>query len=71
VDEPLAPTTTGAHEDGAPAQATVEVTTLSISTPTPDPNTLTDGPPQLADRPAPKKRKITGPAIVSDCISDK
>ncbi|KAI0277095.1 hypothetical protein BC826DRAFT_1113951 [Russula brevipes] len=71
VDEPLAPTTTGAHEDGATAQVTVEATALSILTPTPNPNTLTDGPPQLADRPAPKKRKITGPAIVSDCISDK
>jgi hypothetical protein len=70
VDEPLVPATTSAHEDGVLAPATVEATAPSTSTPTPN-TSLTDDLRELADRPAPKKRKVAAPAIVRDSISDK
>jgi hypothetical protein len=70
VDEVLAPATTGAREDGMLAPEMVEGTLLSTSAPPMD-ALLTEGPPQSADGPAPKKRKVAAPAVVSKSISDK
>ncbi|KAI0282449.1 hypothetical protein BC826DRAFT_1110770 [Russula brevipes] len=65
-----APLPREAREDGEVALATPVATTPSTSAPLPD-TSLVGGPTQSPDKPAPKKRKTSGPAIVSDSISDK
>jgi hypothetical protein len=62
--------TTGVREEGVPAPATVEGPLQSTSALPTDASLLED-PPQLANGPAPKKRKVAAPAIISDSISDK
>jgi hypothetical protein len=69
-DENVSAAATDAHEEGVPAPAAVEETPLLTSAP-PTIVSLTENPPQLLNGPAPKKRKIATPAIVSDSISDK
>jgi hypothetical protein len=70
TDETQALTTTGVREEGVPAPATMEESLLS--TPAPPTNaSLPEVPPQLANGPAPKKRKVAARAIISDSISDK
>jgi hypothetical protein len=70
VDKALAPVTTGACEDSVPAPEMVEGTLLSTSA-LPMDASLTEGPPQSADGPTPKKQKVATPAVVSKSISDK
>jgi hypothetical protein len=70
TNETQAPATTGVREEGIPAPAMVEESPMSTSAPPTDVS-LTEDPPQSANGPAPKKRKVAARAIVSDSISDK
>lgn len=64
-------TTKGGHEGvSVPTTAAVEETLLLTSAP-PTKALFTEDPPQLADGPALKKRKVAAPVIVNDAISDK
>ena len=68
----LAPTTTGAREDCVPAPERAEGTLSSTSAPPTGVSlAVTEEPPRLANGPAPKKRKVATPAVVSNTISDK
>lgn len=69
TDETQVLTTTGAHEEHVPAPATMQE---SLSTPAlPTNASLPEVLPQLANGPAPKKRKVAARAITSNSISDK
>ena len=70
VDKALAQITTGAHEDGMPALATVGEILLLTSAPLVA-TSLTEGLPQLVDGPASKRWKLAAPAVISNSISNK
>jgi hypothetical protein len=69
-EEGIPALTTGVHEEGVPAPTTVEGPLQSTSALPTDASLLED-PPQLANGPASKKKKVAAPAIISDSISDK
>lgn len=81
----LPPVPTDAHADGGQPQATISVRNESVpapatvdgtvsstsALPVPTDLSLTNDLPQLTNGPAPKKRRVAAPAIVSESISDK